>query len=126
MASAQEIVFQYVPDGYQTPTAGYWAAEDTGRLILRTIRTYRRERDEWQSAYEAERAAAADFSARLTGRIGELDEALSEERSTWAARAAALEKQARKRWSIGLFGGYDPFRGEAVCGVGLSFSLIKF
>lgn len=95
-------------------------------MILRAMRTYRRERDEWQLAYEAERLASADFAARLTSRIGELDEAMGQERSAWKARVATLERQARKRWSVGLFGGYDPFRREAVCGIGLSYSLIKF
>ena len=125
-ALAQGIVFQYVPEGYQTQAAGYWASEDTGRLILRTIRTYRRERDEWKSAYEAEKQAAVDFASGITVRIDELNATLNDERSAWAARVAALERQARRRWAVGVFGGWDAVRGEAVIGAGLVFSIVRF
>ena len=125
-ASAQEIVFQYVPEGYRSQAAGYWASEDTGRLILRSLGTYRLERDEWKAAYEEEKSAAEDLATWVTDRIDKLSAARDDERSAWTARTVELERQARKRWAIGLFGGYDLFRREAVCGVGVTYCIFKF
>ena len=34
-------------------------------------------------------------------------------------------KSSGKRY-IGFFGGYDPFRDEAVCGVGVTYAVIRF
>lgn len=119
-------MFQYVPEGYRSQAAGYWASEDTGRLILRSLGTYRLERDEWKAAYEEEKSAAEDLATWVTDRIDKLSAARDDERSAWTARTVELERQARKRWAIGLFGGYDLFRREAVCGVGVTYCIFKF
>ena len=58
-----------------------------------------------------------------------LEAAVKEERVAWQKEAERLTKQNRRLsspWGIGLFGGYDPFRDEAVCGVGVVYSVIRF
>lgn len=58
-----------------------------------------------------------------------LEAAVAKERAAWQAETERLTKQNRRLsspWAVGLFGGYDPFRDEAVCGVGVVYSVIRF
>ncbi|OUO92695.1 hypothetical protein B5F39_11155 [Cloacibacillus sp. An23] len=58
-----------------------------------------------------------------------LEAAVADERAAWKAETERLAKQNRRLsspWAVGLFGGYDPFRKEAVCGVGVSYVIIRF
>lgn len=58
-----------------------------------------------------------------------LEAAVAEERAAWAAETERLMKQNRRLsspWGVGLFGGYDPFRDEGVCGVGITYSVVRF
>ena len=50
-------------------------------------------------------------------------------RAAWQSETERLTNQNRRLsspWGVGLFGGYDPFRGEAVCGVGITYAIIRF
>lgn len=125
-AEAQEIVFKYVPSGYTASVPGYWASEPSGRLILESLRTYRQERDLWRSAYETERDAARMFHDEMAEKMDAVDTAIDNERNMWKKKVSALERQVKKRWGVGVFAGYDPFRGESVCGVGLTYSIVRF
>ena len=54
---------------------------------------------------------------------------VAEERAAWQKEAEKLSRQNRRLsspWAVGLFGGYDPFRDEAVCGVGVTYAVIRF
>ncbi|OUO94750.1 hypothetical protein B5F39_02455 [Cloacibacillus sp. An23] len=66
---------------------------------------------------------------QITKEFSVLEAAVAEERAAWTAEAEKLSKQNRRLsspWSVGFFGGYDPFRDEAVCGVGVVYSVIRF
>ncbi len=66
---------------------------------------------------------------QIAEEFGALETAVAEERAAWKAEAERLAKQNRRLsspWGVGLFGGYDPFRGEAVCGVGITYSVVRF
>ena len=125
-----EIIYKYVPEGFQTTEPGYWASKETGATILEALRSYRRQRDEYKSAYEAEKAAGAAYVEGVSSRVFELEENLDAERAAWGKRVSSLEAQVKRykgsRWGVGVFGGYDPIRGEAVCGVGVTYSVFRF
>ena len=61
--------------------------------------------------------------------FSELEAAVDEERKAWRNEAAKLTKRNERLaspWAVGFFGGYDPFREEAVCGVGITYSVVRF
>ena len=80
----------------------------------------------------AELAALREYLAaqnasmeQIAGEFETLEAAVKEERTAWKAEAEKLSKQNQRLsspWAVGLFGGYDPFRDEAVCGVGIVYS----
>ena len=84
----------------------------------------------------AELAALREYLAaqnasmeQIAGEFETLEAAVADERAAWQSEAERLAKQNRRLsspWAVGLFGGYDPFRGEAVCGVGVVYSVIRF
>ena len=66
---------------------------------------------------------------RIAGEFGAFEAAVSEERKAWQDETEKLARQNERLsspWSIGFFGGYDPFRDEAVCGVGVTYSVVRF
>ena len=66
---------------------------------------------------------------RIAEEFGALDAAVTEERKAWqreAEKLAQRNKRLSSPWAIGFFGGYDPFRDEAVCGVGVTYAVIRF
>lgn len=66
---------------------------------------------------------------QIAGEFEALEAAVNKERAAWQAETERLANQNRRLsspWAVGLFGGYDPFRGEAVCGVGVVYSVIRF
>ena len=66
---------------------------------------------------------------QIAGEFGSLEAAVKEERKAWqdeAEKLARRNKRLASPWSIGFFGGYDPFRDEAVCGVGVTYAIIRF
>lgn len=61
--------------------------------------------------------------------FSELEAAVDEERKAWRNEAAKLTKRNERLaspWAVGLFGGYDPFREEAVCGLGITYAVVRF
>lgn len=66
---------------------------------------------------------------QIAGEFSALEAAVAEERAAWQKEAEKLSKQNRRLsspWAVGFFGGYDPFRKEAVCGVGVTYSVVRF
>lgn len=66
---------------------------------------------------------------RVAAEFETLEAAVAEERAAWQKEAEKLSRQNRRLsspWAVGLFGGYDQFRKEAVCGVGVTYAVIRF
>lgn len=66
---------------------------------------------------------------QIAEKFDALEAAVKEERAAWQSETERLAKQNSRLsspWAVGLFGGYDPFRDEAVCGVGVVYSVIRF
>lgn len=66
---------------------------------------------------------------QIAGEFETLEAAVADERAAWQKEAEKLANQNRRLsspWGVGLFGGYDPFRDEAVCGVGVTYAIIRF
>ena len=66
---------------------------------------------------------------RVAAEFETLETAVAEERQAWqreAEKLAQRNESLSSPWSIGFFGGYDPFRDEAVCGVGVTYSVVRF
>ena len=84
----------------------------------------------------AELAALREYLAAQNASLEQIAEAFSEleatvdeERNAWRNEAAKLTKRntlLASPWAVGFFGGYDPFREEAVCGVGITYSVVRF
>lgn len=66
---------------------------------------------------------------QIAGDFEALEAAVAEERVSWNSETERLAKRNKRLaspWAVGLFGGYDPFREEAVCGVGVTYAIIRF
>lgn len=66
---------------------------------------------------------------QIAGEFETLEAAVADERAAWQKEAEKLANQNRRLsspWAVGLFGGYDPFRDEGVCGVGVTYAIIRF
>ena len=66
---------------------------------------------------------------RVAAEFEALEAAVAEERKAWQDETEKLARRNERLsspWSIGFFGGYDPFRKEAVCGVGVTYSVVRF
>lgn len=120
-SSLAEIDFRYVSKGYISPFKGYLASEDTGRTILRALRTYRVERDHWISAYNVLQEEHDLYTQRASESIGRLETSLEQERQMWQDA-----EQKAKRPGIGVFAG-PAYCGngsiQAVIGIGLVYKL---
>ena len=66
---------------------------------------------------------------QIAGDFEALEATVAEERAAWNSEAERLaERNTRlsSPWAVGFFGGYDPFREEVVCGVGITYSVVRF
>lgn len=69
-----EVVFYYVPEGWQSAEPGYWANEDSGRLILEGLRTWRMDRDNWETAYNAQYETDLEYAESTAAKLNTLEE----------------------------------------------------
>lgn len=111
--------------GYKLDAPAYVVPIRDGRDTVEMIETQAAELAALREYLAAQNASleqiAEDFEA--------LEAAVAEERTAWNSETERLAKQNKRLaspWTIGLFGGYDPFREEAVCGVGITYSLVRF
>jgi len=78
-----EIKFDYVPQGYVSPSEGYWLDVPTGRNLLHMIRTYREKAEYWEREHGALsdefRAYIDQTNERLTG----IESSIETERKAW-------------------------------------------
>lgn len=119
--SSEQIEFNYVPQGYVSPSEGYWLDVPTGRNLLHMIRTYREQSEYWETAHgalsEEFRAYIDKTNERLTG----IESNIEAERKAWKN-----EIRKAKLPGVGLFAGAgygSSGQVQAVVGVGLVWRL---
>lgn len=113
------------PGGYKLTAPAYVVPVRDGRDTVELIETQAAE----LSALREYLAAQNANLEQIAGEFGALEAAVAEERAAWQKEAEKLSRQNRRLsspWAVGLFGGYDPFRDEAVCGVGVTYAIIRF
>ncbi len=111
--------------GYELTAPAYVVPVRDGRDTVELIETQ-----------AAELAALREYLAvqnasleQIVGELETLETAVTEERKAWQNEAAKLTKRNERLaspWAVGFFGGYDPFREEAVCGFGITYSVVRF
>ena len=113
------------PAGYKLTAPAYVVPVCDGRDTVELIETQAAE----LSALREYLAAQNTSLEQIAGEFGTLEAAVAEERKAWqdeTEKLAQRNERLASPWSIGFFGGYDPFRDEAVCGVGVTYAVIRF
>lgn len=113
------------PEGYKLTAPAYVVPVCDGRDTVELIETQAAELSALREYLAAQNASLE----QIADEFETLKAAVAEERAAWQKEAEKLSRQNRRLsspWAVGLFGGYDPFRGEAVCGVGVTYAVIRF
>lgn len=113
------------PAGYKLTEPAYVVPVRDGRDTVELIETQAAELSALREYLAAQNASLE----QIADEFETLKAAVAEERAAWQKEAEKLSRQNRRLsspWAVGLFGGYDPFRGEAVCGVGVTYAVIRF
>ena len=113
------------PAGYKLTEPAYVVPVRDGRDTVELIETQAAE----LSALREYLAAQNANLEQIADEFETLKAAVAEERAAWQKEAEKLSRQNRRLsspWTVGLFGGYDPFRDEAVCGIGVTYSVVRF
>ncbi|WP_143330731.1 hypothetical protein [Cloacibacillus sp. An23] len=113
------------PAGYELTEPAYVVPVCDGRDTVELIETQAAELTALREYLSAQNASLEQIAEEFET----LEAAVADERAAWKAETERLAKQNRRLsspWAVGLFGGYDPFRKEAVCGVGVSYVIIRF
>ena len=112
-------------EGYELTEPAYVVPVRDGRDTVELIETQAAELSALREYLAAQNAGLEQIAEEFET----LKAAVAEERAAWQKEAEKLSRQNRRLsspWAVGLFGGYDPFRGEAVCGVGVTYAVIRF
>lgn len=113
------------PAGYKLTASAYVVPVHDGRDTVELIETQAAELSALREYLAAQNASLE----RVAAEFETLETAVAEERQAWqreAEKLAQRNESLSSPWSIGFFGGYDPFRDEAVCGVGVTYSVVRF
>ena len=113
------------PTGYSLTEPAYVVPVRDGRDTVELIETQAAELAALREYLSAQNASLE----QIAGEFETLEAAVADERAAWQKEAEKLANQNRRLsspWGVGLFGGYDPFRDEAVCGVGVTYAIIRF
>lgn len=113
------------PAGYKLTEPAYVVPVRDGRDTVELIETQAAELSALREYLAAQNASLE----RVAAEFETLEAAVAKERAAWQKEAEKLSRQNRRLsspWAVGLFGGYDPFRDEAVCGVGVTYAVIRF
>ena len=113
------------PAGYKLTEPAYVVPVRDGRDTVELIETQAAELTALREYLAAQNASLE----QIAGEFSALEAAISGERKAWQREAEKLTQRNESLsspWSIGFFGGYDPFRDEAVCGVGVTYAVIRF
>ncbi len=113
------------PAGYKLIEPAYVVPVRDGRDTVELIETQAAELSALREYLAAQNASLEQIAREF----GALEAAVKKERKAWQGEAEKLTRRNKRLaspWSIGFFGGYDPFRDEAVCGVGVTYAVIRF
>lgn len=113
------------PAGYELSASAYVVPVRDGRDTVELIETQAAELAALREYLSAQNASLE----QIAGEFETLEAAVADERAAWQKEAEKLANQNRRLsspWAVGLFGGYDPFRDEGVCGVGVTYAIIRF
>lgn len=113
------------PTGYELTEPAYVVPIRDGRDTVELIETQATELTALREYLSAQNASLEQIAEEFET----LEAVVADERAAWKAETERLAKQNRRLsspWAVGLFGGYDPFREEAVCGVGVTYAIIRF
>ena len=111
--------------GYKLDAPAYVVPVSDGRDTVELIETQAAELTALREYLVAQNASLE----QIADAFNEFEVAFGEERKAWQNEAAKLRKRNERLaspWAVGFFGGYDPFREEAVCGVGITYSVVRF
>ena len=111
--------------GYKLDAPAYVVPVRDGRDTVELIETQAAELAALREYLAAQNASLEQIAEEFEA----LEAIVAEERAAWQDEAAKLTKRNERLaspWAVGLFGGYDPFRGEAVCGLGITYSVVRF
>ena len=113
------------PAGYKLIEPAYVVPVRDGRDTVELIETQAAELSALREYLAAQNASIE----RIAGEFGALEAAVKEERKAWQREAEKLTQRNERLsspWAIDFFGGYDPFRDEVVCGVGVTYAVVRF
>ena len=113
------------PEGYKLTEPAYVVPVSDGRDTVELIETQAAELSALREYLAAQNASLE----QIVEEFSVLEAAVTEERKAWqreTEKLARRNKRLSSPWSIGFFGGYDPFRDEAVCGVGVTYAVVRF
>ena len=113
------------PAGYKLAATAFVVPVRDGRDTVELIETQAAELSALREYLAAQNAGLEQIAEEFET----LKAAVAEERAAWQKEAEKLSRQNRRLsspWAVGLFGGYDPFRDEAVCGIGVTYSVVRF
>lgn len=111
--------------GYELTAPAYVVPVRDGRDTVELIETQAAELAALREYLAAQNASLEQVAEEFEA----LEATVAEERAAWQDEAAKLTKRNERLaspWAVGLFGGYDPFREEAVCGFGITYSVVRF
>ena len=115
-AELPEIKLNRVPDGYVINEEGL-------RTVYSAIRTYREERDAWESAYNDLSVKYTAFAEDVRHEINNIKQSISDERVEWAK---AIRKAKMPGLGVFLGGGYTSGGSvEVVVGAGIVWKLFN-
>ena len=116
-----EIKFAYVPQGYVSPSEGYWLDVPTGRNLLRMVRTYREQSEYWEAAHGTLSDEFKLYIDKTKERLTTIETSIEAERKAWKN-----ETRKAKRPGFGAFIGIGYTTDKKVQGVaGIGF-VLKF
>ena len=113
------------PAGYKLIEPAYVVPVRDGRDTVELIETQAAELSALREYLSAQNASLEQIAREFSA----LETAVVEERKAWQSEAEKLSQRNERLsspWAIGFFGGYDPFRDEAVCGVGVTYAVVRF
>ena len=105
------------PEGYKLPSLAYVVPVRDGRDTVELIETQAAELSALREYLAAQNAGLE----QIAGELETLETAVAEERKAWhdeAEKLMQLNERLSSPWSIGFFGGYDPFSGGRLRGWG--------
>ena len=113
-------------------TKGYTLIEDSfvvsledGRTTVEMIDTLSAEVDIYRNTLESQAVSITEMEKAYLIYKKETEEKAQNDRLTIAKQEKKI-KRLSKPWSLGAFGGYDVIHSEAVVGVGICYSIIRF